>query len=85
MLIQYIQAAMRNAKYEPMENGRYFGRIPQCKGVWGEGKTLEECREDLEGALQDWIVIKLRFDHKLPVIAGIDINPGKALKYAEAH
>ena len=39
MLIQYIQAAMRNAKYEPMENGRYFGRIPQCKGVWGEGKT----------------------------------------------
>jgi predicted RNase H-like HicB family nuclease len=85
MLIQYIQTAMRLAKYECMENGRFFGRIPPCEGVWGEGKTLEECREDLEGALQDWIVIKLRFDHKLPVLRGININPGKTLRYAEAH
>ena len=85
MLIRYIQTAMRHAKYERMENGRFFGRIPPCKGLWGEGKTLEDCREDLEGALQDWIVVKLRFDHKLPVVGGIDINPSKALKYAEAH
>ena len=85
MLISYIETAMRHAKYECMENGRYFGRIPQCKGAWGEGKTLEECRDDLEGALQDWIVIKLRFDHKLPVVGGIDINQTKPLKYAEAH
>jgi predicted RNase H-like HicB family nuclease len=85
MLIQYIHAAMRHAKYEHMENGRFFGHIPKCKGASGEGKTLEECREDLEGALQDWIVIKLSFDHKLPVVDGIDINPGKASKYAEAH
>ena len=85
MLIQYIQAAMRHAKYECMENGRFFARIPQCKGVWGEGKTLESCREDLEGALQDWIVVKLRFDHKLPLVGGVDINPSNVLKYAEAH
>ncbi len=85
MLIQYIQAAMRHAKYERMENGRFFGRIPPCKGCWGEGKTLEGCREDLEGALQDWIVIKLRFEHKLPVVGGININPSEPLHYAEAH
>jgi predicted RNase H-like HicB family nuclease len=85
MLIRYIQEAMRHAKYELMENGRFFGRVPQCKGLWGEGKTLEECREDLEGALQDWIVIKLRFDHKLPRIGGLDINSSKAHSYAEAH
>ncbi len=85
MLIQYIQKAMRLAKYELLENGRFFGRIPQCKGVWGEGKTLEECREDLEGSLQDWIVIKLRFEHKLPSVRGIDINPSRALGYAEAN
>ena len=68
MLVSYIQAAMHHAKYELMESGRFFGRIPACKGVWGEGRTLEGCREDLEGALQDWIVVKLRFDHKLPVV-----------------
>jgi predicted RNase H-like HicB family nuclease len=85
MLIQYIQEAMRHAKYELMENRRFFGRIPQCRGVWGEGKTLEDCREDLEGALQDWIVIKLRFDHKLPSVGSISIDPTKIRSYAEAH
>ena len=83
MLVNYIQAAMRRAKYELMENGRFFGRIPPCKGVWGEGRTLEGCREDLEGALQDWIVVKLRFDHKLPVVDGIDINASQPLEHAE--
>lgn len=86
MLIDYIKAAMRHAEYELMENGGFFGRISVCKGVWGEGKTLEECREDLEGALQDWIVIKLRFGDRLPVVDRININPSaKSLKYAEAH
>jgi len=85
MLISYIQAAMRRGKYELMENGRFFGRIPLCKGVWGEGKTLEECRDDLEGALQDWIVVKLRFSDKLPVVDGISLNRSKIPKYAEAH
>ena len=86
MLIDYIKAAMRHATYERMENGRFFGRIPPCKGAWGEGKTLEECREDLEGALQDWLVVKLRFGDKVPVVDGINLTPrGKALKYAEAH
>ena len=85
MLIPYIQAAMHEAHYELMESGRYFGEIPSCQGCWGEGSTLEECREDLEGALQDWIVVGLRFGHGLPLIAGIDINPRPEMDYAEAH
>lgn len=85
MLISYIRAAMHEAKYEVMENGRFFGDIPSCEGVWGEGATLEECREDLEGALQDWIIVGLRFGHTLPVIASIDINLRPEMKYAEAN
>src|SRR5208283_567988 len=56
MLTDYIQRAMRHAHYEVMENGRFFGSIPECRGVWGEGVTLEECREELEGALDAWII-----------------------------
>ena len=52
MLIDYIHAAMRHAHYELMENQRFFAKIPQCQGAWGEGATLEECREELQGALQ---------------------------------
>ncbi|MCX8089507.1 MAG: type II toxin-antitoxin system HicB family antitoxin [Verrucomicrobiae bacterium] len=84
MLIQYIQAAMREAHYELMENGRFFGHIPACQGCWGEGATLEECREDLEAALQDWIILGLRLGHTLPVIAGIDLNPRPEIAHAQA-
>lgn len=81
MLTEYIEQAMRKAHYEVMENGRFFGAIPPCAGCWGEGATLEECRDELRGALECWILVGVRHGDKLPEIDGIDLNP-KA--YAEA-
>ena len=52
MLTEYIQNAMRLAHYELMENGRFFGTIPGCKGLYAEGKTLEQCREELQSTLK---------------------------------
>ena len=52
MLIEYIQQALRHATYEIMENGRFYGRIPDCPGTWGEGATLEECRDELQSVLE---------------------------------
>lgn len=83
MLTDYIQAAMREAHYELMENGRFFGSIPSCQGAWGEGATLEESREELRGALESWIAVGLRFGHTLPVVAGLDINVPAQSEYAE--
>ena len=57
MLTKYIRSAMRHAHYEIMENGRFWGDIPPCKGCWAEGATLEECRENLRGALECWILL----------------------------
>ena len=81
MLSNYIQQAMRHAHYEIMENGRFFGSIALCQGAWGEGGTLEECREELREALEAWIVVGLRHGDTLPVIDGIDLNQKD---YAEA-
>ncbi|MBI4658911.1 MAG: type II toxin-antitoxin system HicB family antitoxin [Verrucomicrobia bacterium] len=83
MLTQYIQAAMRHAKYELMENGRFFARIPECPGLWAEGVTLEECREELQSTLEDWLLLGLQLSHSLPVIDGIDLNR-KELVHAQA-
>jgi len=61
MLIQYIQAAMRCAKYEILEDdGTFFGRIEGLKGVWANATTLEACREELQEVLEEWIVVGLR-------------------------
>ena len=82
MLTQCIQAALRHAKYELMENGRFFAKIPDCPGFWAEGPTLEECREELQSALEDWIMIKLRHGDRFEGLQGADINPQK--DYVEA-
>ena len=46
MLTDYIYAAMNRAKYEILDDGIFYGEIPDCQGVWSSGKTLEECREN---------------------------------------
>jgi predicted RNase H-like HicB family nuclease len=74
MLTDFIGAAMRQAHYELMENERFYGSIPTCQGCWAEGATLEECREELQSTLEDWLLLGLQMGHSIPVIDGVDLN-----------
>jgi len=74
MLTAYIDAALREAQYEVMEDGRFFGSIPSCQGCWGEGATLEATRADLLDAVESWMMHRLRRGMALPVLAGVDLN-----------
>ncbi len=74
MLSQYIERAMRKAHYELMENGKFLGAIPPCQGLWAQGKTLEQCRDELRSALEDWLLLGLQLGHTLPVIDRINLN-----------
>jgi predicted RNase H-like HicB family nuclease len=75
MLTKYIQAAMRRAKYEILEDdGSFFGHIPELQGVWANEPTLEACREDLESALEDWILFGLHANLPIPTLDDIDLN-----------
>lgn len=67
MLIQYIHAALERAKYEIIDDEEpYYGEVPELEGVWATGKTLEECRRNLEEVIDEWIVIRLRRELYLP-------------------
>jgi predicted RNase H-like HicB family nuclease len=75
MLSQYIQAAMRHARYEILDDdGTFYGEIPPCRGVWANAPTLEGCREELQEVLEDWMLLAFHFGDSLPVIDGIDLN-----------
>lgn len=74
MLTDYINAAMHRAKYELLGDETFFGEIPDCQGVWGNANTLKACQEDLQDALEGWIVLGLRLGHTLPVIDGINLT-----------
>jgi predicted RNase H-like HicB family nuclease len=76
MLPQYIEAAMRRAEYEIIEDdGTFYGHIPETQGVWANADTLEECREELASVLEGWILVGLSRGLPIPVIENIDSNP----------
>lgn len=76
MLIKYIEAAMHRATYELLEDDKtFYGRIPECQGVWANAQTLEACRDQLQEVLEGWIILGLRLGHTLPAINRIDLTP----------
>jgi predicted RNase H-like HicB family nuclease len=61
MLIDYLDAAMEQASYEKIEGDQpYYGEIQGFRGLWAAGSTLEECRRNLRGALEDWVFFSSR-------------------------
>jgi predicted RNase H-like HicB family nuclease len=83
MLTNYIHHIMCHAHFELMDNGRFYGSIPGFQGVWSEGVTLEQCRDELVEVLEGWLIVKLRCGEDLPIMDGIDINAaGKEVAYA---
>ncbi|MEK7404001.1 MAG: type II toxin-antitoxin system HicA family toxin [Acidobacteriota bacterium] len=56
----YLGAATRHARYKILQDdGTLCGEIPGFQGVWANNRTLEACREALEQALEDWILIRV--------------------------
>lgn len=78
MLTSYIHEAMRLAKYGILEDGTYYGEIPGFQGVWANAELLDACREELQSALEDWLILGLRMGHALPIVAGINLVPAEA-------
>jgi len=72
MLLQYVQAALRHAKYEILpDEGTYYAEIPECRGVYAEAANLEDCREQLREVLEEWVLFRIHRNLPLPVIDGI--------------
>jgi predicted RNase H-like HicB family nuclease len=74
MLLEYIQAALRQAKYEILpDDGSYYGAIPECIGVYANADSLEDCREQLQEVLEEWVLFRVHRNVPLPVIDGIEL------------
>jgi len=75
MLIQYIQTAMRQAKYEVLsDDGSFYGEIPGFQGVYANAETLEDCRNKLAEVLEEWIFLHLADNTPLPVVNGMKLS-----------
>ena len=75
MLVRYINSAMRRAKYEILpDDGTYYGEIPGFQGVFANATTLEDCREQLQEVLEDWILLSVAKNLPVPAVDGIELK-----------
>ncbi|OGI06465.1 MAG: hypothetical protein A3I68_04065 [Candidatus Melainabacteria bacterium RIFCSPLOWO2_02_FULL_35_15] len=79
MLLDYLNAALKKAKYEVIKNEKekYYAEISVCKGVWATGKSLKECRKNLLSTLEGWLIIRLQRKLPIPKIENYDLKPLK--------
>jgi len=75
MLSQYIQEALRQAKYEILADDKsFYGEIPGFQGVWSNAATLEDCRNELAEVLEEWIFLHISDNTPLPVVNGLKLS-----------
>jgi len=75
MILEYVKSAMKIAHYERLEDdGSYYGTINGFEGVYANEATLEECRDELESVLEDWILFSVSKNAELPVINGLSLK-----------
>jgi len=74
MITKYLSEAMRRAKYKILEDGSYYGWIEELPGVWATAGSLEECREELQAVVEDWLFLGLKLGHHIIPLGAIDLN-----------
>ncbi len=78
MVRQYIDAAMRRARYEILpEDSRFYGEIQGFDGVYAEAATLEACRDELEEVLEEWVLFRVSRNLDLPTVDGVELRVRK--------
>jgi predicted RNase H-like HicB family nuclease len=73
MITHYIRVAMQRAHYELIEDDTFVGTIPGFQGVLANAETLENCRDELQSVLEDWLLVSLVHGDPIPNIEGINL------------
>ncbi|MBI4305541.1 MAG: type II toxin-antitoxin system HicB family antitoxin [Chloroflexi bacterium] len=75
MLIEYIDGALRQARYEILkDDASYYGEIPGFQGVYANAATLEACRDELREVLEEWILFRVSRNLSLPSVDGVELT-----------
>jgi len=63
MLSQYLQKAMPQAIHEKIENGTYYGEIPEFQEVYANAHNPKSCQKTLQEVLEGWIILGLKLQY----------------------
>lgn len=66
MISQFVEQSLKRAKYKILEDGSYYANVPRLRGVWAQGKNLEECRQELSEVIEEWLLLKVHLHDTVP-------------------
>lgn len=66
MLTKCIRASLKRAEYKKLEDDSWYAEFPGFTGVWANGVSVEECRNDLHEVLEEWLILKIRDTDPIP-------------------
>ncbi len=78
MIRQYVEEALRNARYEKLEDGNFYGEVPRLQGVLATAKTLEDCRNQLAEVVEEWVLVRVARGLAIPPLGKIEVKVKKA-------
>ncbi|MDP2919789.1 MAG: type II toxin-antitoxin system HicB family antitoxin [Dehalococcoidia bacterium] len=67
MITEYINEALRRARFEIIKNGEpYYSEVPGLEGVWATDETPEDCRRNLAEVIDGWLIVRLKKGLSVP-------------------
>ena len=78
MIRQYVEAALRSARYDKLGDGTFYGEVPRLRGVLATGETLEECRSQLAEVVEEWVLVRVARGLAVPPLGKVFVRVKKA-------
>lgn len=78
MIREYVEEALRRARYDKLEDGTYCAEVPRLRGVLAIGETLEECRDQLAEVVEEWVLVRVAKRLSVPPLGRIEVKVRKA-------
>ena len=77
MIRQYVEEALRGARYDKLDDGTFYGEVPRLR-VLAAGETLEECRNQLAEVVEEWVLVRVAKGLSVPPLGEIAVKVKKA-------
>ncbi|MCU0726281.1 MAG: type II toxin-antitoxin system HicB family antitoxin [Planctomycetes bacterium] len=73
MIRQYVECALRRARYDKLEDDSFVGEVRGLRRVLATADTLEECRDRLGEVAEEWVLVRVARGLRVPALEGISV------------
>jgi predicted RNase H-like HicB family nuclease len=78
MIRQYVDRALRRARYDKLDDGTYCAEVSELQGVLATGMTLEDCRDQLAEVVEEWVLVRVSQGLEVPALDDIEVKVSRA-------